>query len=261
MRLPQPGASGHGQIPLRIRASHDLALARLRESGAAQGGLRLDVAFQGSLESLAEYARGGADAAGFHVPHGKAGETHRKAIARWLSASRDALIRFIEREQGVILPRGNPMRVRSLEELARKRLRVINRQRGSGTRLLVDELMRQAAIEPSNIPGYESEEFTHLAVAATVAAGKADAAFGVRAAASQFNLDFLPLCVETYWFAMSKRALRGEAGLRFVTLLKGAPLKAIVKELPGYSARHCGTVHDVGAAIELRTRSTRRSRK
>jgi len=250
VRLPQPEASRQGQITMRIRASHDLALARLRESDAAQDELRLDVTFQGSLESLAEYARGEADAAGFHVPHGNAGEMHRSAIAGWLSPGRDALIRFIDREQGVILPRGNPMRVRSLEDLARKHLRVINRQRGSGTRLLVDELLRQAAIEPSNIPGYESEEFTHLAVAATVAAGKADAAFGVRAAASQFDLDFLPLCVETYWFALPKRALRSEVGLRFLKLLRGEPLKSIVKDLPGYSGRSCGAVNDVSAAID-----------
>ena len=261
VRLPQSAPTGESPLTLRIRASHDLVLARLREADAARGDLHLDVTFQGSLESLAEYARGEADAGGFHVPRGKAGERHRKAIARWLSPGRDSLVRFIEREQGVILPRGNPMRVRSLQDLARKHLRVINRQRGSGTRLLVDELLRQAAIEPAAIPGYESEEFTHLAVAATVAAGKADAAFGVRAAASQFDLDFLPLCMETYWFVISKRILRREAGLRFLKLLKSASLKAIVAGLPGYSARLCGTVHDVTAATGSSPEAARRSRK
>ena len=132
-----------------------------------------------------------------------------------------ALIRFAEREQGLMLATGNPKRIRGLADLARKDLQFVNRQRGSGTRLLFDELLAQQGVDATAIGGYRDEEFTHLAVAVSVAAGRADAGFGVHAAAARFGLDFIPLQRERYWFAVRARNV-GDAPLeRFRAALAG----------------------------------------
>src|SRR5262245_9378236 len=161
---------------LRVAASHDPLLAEF-------GTPLLDLVFRGSLDSLRDYARGDADLAGFHLsPDPELASAYRGLLV----AKRDRLIRFAAREQGLLLAPGNPKGVREFADLARKRLRFVNRQRGSGTRQLIDQVLRQARIEAAAIQGYADEEFTHVAVAATIAAGRADAGVGVRAAAMRF---------------------------------------------------------------------------
>ena len=118
-------------------------------------------------------------------------------------ARRDKLIRFVDREQGLILPRGNPARVRSLRGVVERKLRFINRQRGSATRLLIDRMLAdERRSTPSALEGFGNEEFTHPAVAATVASGGADAGFGLRAAAAEYGLAFVPLVRERYFLAV-----------------------------------------------------------
>lgn len=215
---------------LRIAASHDLLLAQFCEALS----LPVELSFKGSLECLAALAHGEADLAGFHV----SGDV--EPVARLLHPRRYRLLRFAAREQGLMLPKGNPKRVRGLKDLGAKHLRFVNRQRGSGTRLLFDQLLAQGGLRAADIRGYSTEEFTHPAVAATVAAGRADAGFGVKAAATRFKLDFLPLRRERYWFALRTRE-QEDAGVQgFLKALRGEELQRMARQFPGYDARGAG---------------------
>jgi molybdate transport repressor ModE-like protein len=230
---------------LRIAASHDLALAQLAHDPA--DGLHLDVAFMGSLNALAAYADGRADVAGFHVPTGDWPARDREPFLRGLNARRDMLMRFVEREQGLILPRGNPAQVRHLADIATRGLRFINRQRGSGTRLLIEQLLAREGVAPAALIGYANEEFTHPAVAATVASGGADAGFGLRAAAAEHRLAFVPLVREHYCLAVRRRDAGGAAIARLTAWLEGAAFARLVRGLPGYRAAGAGTLFGVDA--------------
>jgi molybdate transport repressor ModE-like protein len=216
---------------LRIVASHDLALAELREAWHAEG--VADVQFKGSLDSLADYVRGDADLAGFHVARDAAWAA---AVVRLpLDPARDAAIPFLVRAQGLLLPKGNPRRVRSLADVAAKGLRFVNRQQGSGTRAIVDALLERDGIAASGLAGYANEEFTHAAVAATVASGGADAGVGVQAAATRHGLAFVPLLEERYLFACRRDRLQSPAVRAFRRELASARTRSVVAALPGYA--------------------------
>ena len=225
-----PARSARTASPLRVAASHDIALAQLKDRWRVAHGVQL--AFHGSAQNLDAFHAGQADLAGFHVSTDVEGED---ALLARLKPGRDALLRFLTRSQGLILPRGNPRRVRTLADLASKRLSIINRQAGSGTRLLFDRLLAAEGVNAEAIPGYAMEEFTHPAIAATVAAGKADAGFGIEAAAAQFGLHFVPLVTERYFFACKRRALGSSRIEAFRDLLRNPATRAVVAPLPGYA--------------------------
>ncbi|HEX7054863.1 MAG TPA: substrate-binding domain-containing protein [Burkholderiales bacterium] len=226
---------------LLLAASHDLLLAEF----IAHAQLGVELAFRGSLESVSAFARGDADLAGFHAPAGQAA-----AYRRLLAPRRDRVILFARREQGLIVPKGNPRGVRSLSDVARRGLRFVNRQRGSGTRQLVDELLREAGVAAGALKGYADEEFTHAAVAATVASGRADAGIGVRAAAARFGLGFVALRRETYWLAARQRLLAERPVERLIAALQGRSLRAIAARLTGYDTAGAGTVHPLSVLEE-----------
>jgi molybdate-binding protein len=126
----------------------------------------------------------------------------------------------------------------------------VNRQRGSGTRLLLDQLLAQRGLRAADIRGYNTEEFTHPAVAATIAAGRADAGFGVKAAATRFGLDFLPLRRERYWFALRARDQDNAAIQAFLKALGGDELRRMARHFPGYDARGAGELCPLEALSE-----------
>lgn len=221
---------------LRVVASHDLLLAQYCEAHP----LALELSFKGSLEALVALARGEADVAGFHLSAG----------TELLHPRRHVLVRFATREQGLMVAKGNPKRIRGLPDLGAKHLRFVNRQRGSGTRLLFDQMLAQNGLRASDILGYGTEEFTHLAVAATVAAGRADAAFGVQAAARRFDLDFLPLKRERYWFALRTRDESSAMMRPFLKALRASGLRRMARQLPGYDARGAGELCDLQVLSE-----------
>jgi molybdate transport repressor ModE-like protein len=233
---PRPGRA------LRVAASHDLAVAELRELWRARH--RVAVEFHGSAEAIALYAQGRVDVAGFHVLAGLRG-AHDPLLAA-LDPGRDVVLRFVVREQGLILPRGNPRGVRGFADVAAQRLSFVNRQPGSGTRLIVERLLQRARLAPADIRGFTREEFTHAAVAATVAAGNADCGFGLRAAAAQLALAFVPLVTERYGFACRRRDVDGADLRAFRALIAGAATRKVVAPLPGYRRDAPGTV----AAVE-----------
>lgn len=235
---------GETRAVLAISASHDLLLARLRDSLMWEPELDIHLDFRGSLDSLAALWRDRCQLAGFHLSH----PSDPNAIAevrRWLKRRTHRLIQFAHREQGLMVGDGNPKDIHGLQDLARNGVRFINRQRGSGTRLLLDRMLDDSHVDARRIDGYQSEEFTHLAVAATVAGGGADAAFGIRAAAAQFGLEFLPMARERYLFACRKEALDQPMIRRFIAALKDAEFRDLAAKLPGYDAAQAGEILEV----------------
>jgi molybdate transport repressor ModE-like protein len=222
--------------PLRVAASHDIALAQLRDRWRLAHGVHVE--FHGSAESLDAYHAGHADVAGFHVEH----RARRDAdpLLKRIDHARDALLSFMTRTQGLIVPKGNPRRLRTLGQVASRGLAFVNRQPGSGTRILLDRLLAREGVAPSALRGYTREEFTHAAVAATVAAGRADAGLGIEAAAAQFGLAFVPLVRERYCFAVRRRALRSARLRAFRALLASAATREVVAPLPGYALERPG---------------------
>jgi len=233
--------TGSGSAPLRLAASHDPLLAEFCGRVAIPSRLLSEVAFRGSLDSLAIYARGTADIAGFHVTIGERADGVKKS----LRPARDRLVRFVDREQGLIVARGNPLKLANLSDVARAHARFVNRQRGSGTRLIVDRLLAEQKLSPERVRGYTTEEYTHLAVAAMIAAGRADAGIGVRAAAAQLDLGFVPVLRERYWLVLRERTLASAAGQLFVEALKDKAFTRLARKFAGYTFDRAGTVATV----------------
>ncbi len=220
--------------------SYRAAWGLVEEAARLVGEPLLVLSFLGSGASLSAYASGAAEVAGFHVAPLPRGGLD-PLLAR-LDPARDALIRFLRREQGLIVARGNPRRVKGVADIATKRLTFVNRQPGSGTRLLLDRLLARKRIDAASIAGYTSEEFTHAAVAATIAAGRADVGFGIAAAAAQFGLAFVPLVREHYLFACRRRQVESPRIVAFRALLASDATRAVVAPLPGYALDAPGAV-------------------
>ncbi len=229
-------------LQLRVAASHDLALAALAELLPGEARLALDVSFMGSLSALREFVEERADVAGFHVPIAGCAILERKPFLKWLRARRDRLVRFVDRDQGLILPRGNPAQVRHFRDIAAKAQRFVNRQRGSGTRLLIDQLIGESGVSYNVINGYRTEEFTHAAVAATVASGGADAGFGLRAAAAEYRLAFVPLVRERYFLAIRAKDAESAPIVRLIDALQSPVFARIARPLAGYRASAAGSI-------------------
>ena len=229
------GSLGQAEPALRIVASHDLALLQLRDL-ALDAGLALDLHVRGSSESLAAYSRGECELAGFHLIAG-----HRDLDLRhWLDPRRDAVLRFATRRQGLMVKHGNPKRIGSISDLARSTVRFVNRQEGSGTRVLLDRLLSDAGVRPRQVRGYALEEYTHLAVAATVASGMADAGFGIEAAAARHGLGFVSIASEEYLLACRLARLKTKPVVALRKLMAGAAFRKATAGLAGYELLRAG---------------------
>jgi molybdate transport repressor ModE-like protein len=225
---------------LVVHASHDYALLELRDELAGSEAIDLDLRFRGSLECLAGLARRECDIAGFHAPLPAEGPAALDPYRPWLRLRGLILVQFASRRQGLMIARGNPKAIRSLGDLVGGGVHFVNRQTGSGTRLCFDRLLAEERIEPARINGYGTEEFTHAAVAATVASGMADAGFGIEAAARQHGLDFVPLATERYFLAARETALGRPAGQILLATMASASFQRRLEGLPGYDISGIG---------------------
>ncbi|MCF8151374.1 MAG: LysR family transcriptional regulator [Burkholderiaceae bacterium] len=216
---------------LRLAASHDLALADWVEHGRR---IRFELFWRGSEEALAGLGRDEADIAGFHVPEGWSGEQLALWLGRWLKPKLHVCLPLMRRCQGLIVARGNPHRLATLADASKRGLRMVNRQRGSGTRSLIDQLLAANGLRPESIAGYAHEEFTHEAIAATVAAGQADVGFGIEAAAARYDLGFVPVVWERYGFALRQNVADSLEGKQFLARLQGNTFRQRLIAMPGY---------------------------
>ena len=217
--------------PLRLYASHDLALADWAEHGRQ---VPLEIAWRGTEEGLAALGRGECDLAGFHVPESWTKRELASWLGRWLKPQLHVCLPVMRRQQGLMVARGNPLGLYDLADVAAQSGRMVNRQRGSATRSLIDQLLAAKGIDGRTIDGYAHEEFTHDAVAATVAGGSADAGVGIMAAAVRYDLDFVPLVQERYGFALRHAALESDAMQTFLRRIAGTTFRSRLEALPGY---------------------------
>lgn len=221
---------------LSLRASHDLALPVLQKHVAVSSDLHLDLGFQGSVEALRALNSGECQVAGFHVPPLRgAAPTFARALKPLLKPGQHQLIACSRRMQGVMVRAEHAAAVRTFPDLVTRRLRFVNRQSGSGTRMLVDHLLYEHGIATEDLTGYAGHiEHSHVAVALCVASGVADAGVGVEAAALQFGLHFLPLVEENYFLACLDASLQHPGVQRLREVLAGPRWREILASLPGY---------------------------
>jgi putative molybdopterin biosynthesis protein len=221
--------------------SHDLALDLLSNALARRTpGASLASANVGSLGGLLALSRGEAHLAGSHLLDEATGEYNVSYIQRHLAGRHVVLLHLAGRVQGLIVPRGNPRGLSSLRDLASPGIQFVNRQRGSGTRVLLDYQLRQLAISPSDIAGYEREQYTHLAVAADVAGAAADAALGILAAARALDLDFIPLFNEEYQLVIPREHFDSAVLASVLEIIRDARFQQEVEALGGYDVTNMG---------------------
>jgi len=239
----------HSPEGIRVHASHGFAVSKLRELLSREANLRLDLRYVSNQNSLVSLAHHGCDLAGMHLPQGELREGSIAAIKSWLSSRDHRIIGFVTREMGLMVKRGNPLRISSIGHLLDSGVRFVNRDPESGTRLLFDQILLQHNIDGSRINGYEQVEFTHAAVAAYVASDMADASFGVEAAARQFDLDFIRLATEDYFFVCRKEFLKLDAMKRVLAIVQGEEFRTAISLLPGYRCKDAGMVKTVKELI------------
>ena len=227
---------------LALYASHDEALVALRER-AAGAGLHLDIRFTGSLDAIQALNQGRCILAGFHTPPSPLpGSLAERSYKPLLQPGRHKVIGFARRSQGLIVARGNPLGLGSLTDLVRRDARFVNRPLGTGTRLLLDELLAQAGLSPNALRGYAHCEPSHAAVAQAVAAGQADAGLGIETAARSRGLDFVPLLQEDYHLVCLKSALDQPPVAALRQLLATPDWQRQLAGLAGYVPARCGEV-------------------
>jgi putative molybdopterin biosynthesis protein len=155
------------------------------------------------------------------------------------------LLGFVNRTQGLIVPRGNPQGIHDLEGLLREDVVFVNRQRGAGTRVLLDYKLKQRGLNPRRILGYERQEYTHLAVAAAVASGAANCGLGILAAARALDLDFVPLFDERYDLVIPTRYFESDLLQPLLGLIRDAEFAREVAALGGYGTAQMGQILDI----------------
>lgn len=230
-----------GVIP--IVASHDDALPLLRTLAQQRHHLHLDVGFSGSVDALAALNDGRCLMAGFHALVDSPLRSPTARVYRsMLKPGRHKLVSFARRTQGLIVAPGNPLAITMLADLCRHGIRFANRARGTGTRVVLDELLAAQRINPQYIAGFDRTEPSHRSAAEAVASGSADAALGIEAAARARGMGFVPLAQEHYFLVTLQHALAQPQVQTLLGLLRSAEWRDQLNAIPGYEARDCGEV-------------------
>ena len=226
-----------------VIGSHDMTLDLLASHvRRARPQMTLASSNVGSLGGLMALARGEAHMAGSHLLDEMTGEYNLSYIRRFLKGRSVLVVNLVQRIQGLILPKGNPKEIAALDDLTRRDVAFLNRQRGSGTRLLLDYKLRELGIEPDCIRGYDREEYTHLAVAAAVAGGRADVGLGILSAANAMGLDFAPLLSEQYDLVIPREHYESELVQFALATIGSAEFRVEVDALGGYDTSNTGQI-------------------
>jgi molybdate-binding protein/DNA-binding transcriptional regulator YhcF (GntR family) len=238
----RPSKSTETSKALVIVASHDLALnmlvSRLRHKNPE---VKIDVTYAGSLGGLIALQEGRADLAGIHLLDAETGEYNYPYVKHLLPGREMAIVHLAYRIQGLMFAAGNPRRINGIEDLRRPDVTLINRQKGSGTRILLDQELRQLGITPSNVEGYTHEVDTHLAVAGGIAKGEADVGLGIEAAARVSHIDFLPLYRERYDLVIPMENYKNKKIAPLLGVVSSEDFRKAVTEAGGYDTSQTGT--------------------
>jgi len=221
--------------------SHDLTLDLMAQF-LAENDRRLASANVGSQGGLVALRRGEAHFAGSHLLNPETGEYNISYIRQYMPNISVKVVALVMREQGLIVSKGNPKRIKSLDGLPNPGIRFVNRQRGAGTRVLLDFHLKKLQIPQSSIEGYQQDEYTHLGVAAAVASGRADCGLGIAAAAQALDLDFVPLFQERYDLVIPKQFADDDLLAPLFGLLTDSAFRSAVSQLTGYDVTVMGTI-------------------
>jgi putative molybdopterin biosynthesis protein len=232
-------------------ASHDFVLAEFRDLLRIRPGPKLDVRFVGSFAGVMALCESQCEIAGFLIPDGALREAILSKYEPWFKPHAQCTVRFVRRTQGLIVAPGNPLGIRNLADIASTKARLINRQRGSGTRILLEKMLTDAGVDKNQISGYHTEEFTHLAVAAAVAGGVADVCLGIEAAARRLKMDFIPLFREDYYLLARRETIEREDIQDIVAVLRSESFRNIVATFPGYDASGAGSIRPLEDVTNL----------
>lgn len=233
---------------LTLYASHDDGLALLREQALAIGQdigerLHLDIRFCGSVDAIRALNEGRCTLAGFHTIQTPApGSLTERTYKPLLQPGKHKIIGFATRMQGLMLTQGNPLGISQLIDLQQASVRYVNRELGTGTRVVLDQLLQQTGIASDAIKGYHRTEPSHSAVAQAIASGSADAGLGIAAAAAAHGLHFLPLVQESYHLVCLKSALEEAALKSLRQLLQSSAWASALAQLSGYTPELSGQV-------------------
>ena len=206
----------------------------------AEPSLHMNSSHVGSMGGIMAVRRGEAHMAGIHLLDEKDGSYNISYVKRYFPKGGVYLAECVYRTQGLMIAKGNPLGIKGIQDLPG--VRYVNRQKGAGTRILIDYLLKQQGIDPGSIYGYEREEFTHTSVAAQIASGSADAGMGIYSAAKMYDLDFLPVCLEEYDLLIPEEAYGTEGVQKVLAVLKSEEFAQRLQELGGYELREPGRV-------------------
>ena len=224
--------------------SHDLTVDMLRSLIQEKSGGRFTISSTnvGSMGGLLAVDKGIAHFAGSHLLDPDTGEYNRPYIARFVKNRPVNVVTVVHRWQGLMVSKANPKGIQSVRDLARPDVRFINRQAGSGTRVLLDYELSRAQIAADAINGYTSEEYTHMNVAMAVASGRADTGLGIMAAARALDLDFIPVTRERYDFVIPTELVEAENVRALLDLIRSAEFRRQVCAMGGYEVEESGKV-------------------
>jgi putative molybdopterin biosynthesis protein len=230
-----------------VVGSHDNTLDVLSDQLRAGGrGITLSSSHVGSMGGLMAVKKGLCHLAGTHLLDTEDGSYNISYLRRYLpelyNEGQLRLVHLVDRQQGLILPAGNPKGIRGIEDLSREDVTLINRQGGSGTRILLDYRLKSRSMDPADIRGYENEEFTHMAVAVAVLSGAADVGLGIYAAARALGLDFIPVVTEQYDLLMRADFFESRRGRILLEAIGSAAFQRRVAALGGYHTEGMGKV-------------------
>jgi putative molybdopterin biosynthesis protein len=223
--------------------SHDLTLDLLADRMKALGrGWSLASSNVGSLGGLMALRKGHAHLAGSHLLDPESGEYNLPYIRRFLRELPVRLVHLVYREQGLILPKGNRVGIQNLEDLLRPEITFVNRQAGSGTRILLDFHLQRLGIDPQHITGYEREEYTHMDVAVAILSGAADVGMGILAAAQALGLAFIPVARERYDLVIPEALFETEGIQLLLEIIQSSHFRKTVQAMGGYDPSESGSI-------------------
>ena len=228
---------------LVVIGSHDPLLDELADMMHVENNrVYMNSSHVGSMGGIMAIRRGEAHAAGCHLLNTETGAYNRSFIKKYFPRGGVKLIRCVGRQQGLMVAKGNPLNITEFAHIAREGVRYVNRQKGSGTRILSDYLCRQANLDPDRIYGYDREELTHTSVAAQILCGSADAGMGIYSAAKLYDLDFIPICIEEYDLLVPDHAWDTPQVQQMIATLKSEAFREKILSMGGYTMENPGEI-------------------
>lgn len=241
LRLLSPMEKLHNTLV--VIGSHDPLLDELADMlHLGDPRLYMSSSHVGSMGGIMAIRRGEAHMAGCHLLDTADGTYNRSFIRKYFPKGDVRLVSCVGRQQGLMVARGNPLNICSFADISRQGIRYVNRQKGSGTRILTDYLCSREKVEPSDVYGYTREELTHTSVAAQIACGSADVGMGIYSAAKLYDLDFIPICIEEYDLIIPDHAWDSPMVQQLLTILRSDAFREKILSMGGYTAEHPGQV-------------------